>query len=93
MIFSSFVLNPNIEAELLVPEAKLSSDSLRPETRKVIRIIFIDLETLRPSKDSFIYPIWNDFRFIANAYHERFIQNTEDEGASSERGALLPRHR
>ena len=45
LIFSSFVPNLNIEAELLVPEAELSSDSLRPETRKSFTVSHLSTDT------------------------------------------------
>ena len=56
----------------------------------IIRIIFIVSRDDFSKQDPIIHLIWNDFRFIAHAYHERFVQNAEDDAASSGARALLP---
>ena len=59
----------------------------------IINIKFIGSKDVFSKKDSITHLIRNDFRFIAHDYHERFIQNTEDEEASSGRRDLLPYQR
>ena len=56
----------------------------------IVRIIFVDTKDVFPSEDSIIYHIGMISDLSYTLYHERFVQNAEDDAASSGARALLP---